>query len=156
MTRIDFYLLPEAAAPANGSVMAACKLCDKATSSGLRVYVHAPDAAQAEDLDGALWSFRQGSFIAHEKYLGQSIQDPQPMVLLGTMEPPSTHENVLINLGAEVPLFFSRFERVLEIVEGDAAKRAKSRERYKFYKDRGYELNTLEQNAEGGWKKRSK
>lgn len=156
MTRIDFYLLPETANAADGSVMAACKLCDKATSGGHRVYVHAPDAAQAENLDGALWSFRQGSFIAHEKYLGQSIQDPQPMVLMGVVEPPSTHEGILINLGAEVPLYFSRFERVLEIVEGDAAKRAKSRERYKFYKDRGYELNTFEQNAEGQWKQRAK
>lgn len=156
MTRVDFYLLPETAGPADGAVMAACKLCDKATSSGLRVYIYTPDATQAENLDGALWSFRQGSFIAHEKYLGQSIQDPQPMVLMGTIEPPATHEAVLINLGTEVPLFFSRFERVLEIVDGDAGKRAKSRERYKFYKDRGYELNTLEQNAEGGWTQKKK
>ena len=156
MTRIDFYLLPEVAGTADGSVMATCKLCDKATSSGHRVYVHIPDAAQAENLDGALWSFRQGSFIAHEKYIGQSLQDPQPMVLMGSVEPPSTHESILINLGAEVPLYFSRFERVLEIVEGDTAKRTKSRERYKFYKDRGYELNTYEQNAEGGWKQRAK
>ncbi|MGH8541986.1 MAG: DNA polymerase III subunit chi [Stenotrophobium sp.] len=157
MTRIDFYLLPESvgpAGPAEGPVVAACKLCDKATGAGQRVYVNVPDAALAEQLDGSLWSVRQGSFIAHEKYLDRPIEEPQPMVLLGSSEPPETHHNILINLGLEVPLFFSRFERVLEIVEGDATKRAKSRERYKFYKDRGYELNTFEQNAEGGWKQR--
>jgi DNA polymerase-3 subunit chi len=156
MTRVDFYLLPETAGPTDNVVMATCRLCDKATTGGHRVYVHTPDAAQEEALDGSLWSFRQGSFIAHEKYRGQSIQDPQPMVLMGMAEPPATHEGILINLAADVPLFFSRFERVLEIVEGDAAMRAKSRERYKFYKDRGYELNTFEQTAEGSWKQRSK
>ena len=154
MTRIDFYILPDSTSPADSSVAAACKLCDKATGAGHKVYVHAPDAALAESLDGALWSFRQGSFIAHEKYHGQKIEEPQPMALIGANEPPETHQGILINLGLEVPAFFSRFERVLEIVEGDSAKRSKSRERYKFYKDRGYELNTFEQNAEGGWKQR--
>jgi len=154
VTRVDFYLLPDGSGPADGSVMATCKLCDKATSSGLKVYVHTADATLAENLDGALWSFRQGSFIAHEKHHGQSYEDPQPLVLIGSVEPPETHHNIMINLSAEVPAFFSRFERVLEIVDGDPALRAKSRERFKFYRDRGYELNTFEQNAEGAWTQR--
>ena len=140
MTRIDFYLLPDGSDAASGSVMATCKLCDKATSVGHKVYVHTPDAAVAENLDGALWSFRQGSFIAHEKHTGQSYEDPQPMVLIGAGEPPESHHGVMVNLGREVPAFFSRFERVLEIVDADATARAKSRERYKFYRERGYEL----------------
>lgn len=154
MTRIDFYLLPDGSGQAESSVMAACKLCDKATGTGRKVYVHTTDAAQAESLDGALWSFRQGSFIAHEKHNGQSHEDPQPLVLIGAIEPPETHHHIMINLSTEVPAFFSRFERVLEIVDGDPALRAKSRERFKFYRDRGYELNTFEQNAEGGWAQR--
>jgi DNA polymerase-3 subunit chi len=48
----------------------------------------------------------------------------------------------MINLAAEVPAFFSRFERVLEVVDGDASRRAQSRSRFKFYRDRGYELAT--------------
>ena len=153
MTRVDFYILPEQAA--DGAVMTACKLCDKATGAGLKVYIHAPDAALAEELDGALWSFRQGSFIAHEKYLGKAPGAPLPSALIGDLEPPATHHGAMINLGAAVPSFFSRFERVLEIVPGDAASRASCRERYKFYRDRGYELKTYEQTAEGGWKQRA-
>lgn len=154
MTRIDFYLLPDGSDAASGSVMATCKLCDKATSVGHKVYVHTADAAVTENLDGALWSFRQGSFIAHERHNGQSYEDPQPMVLIGSVEPPETHHGIMINLSTEVPTFFSRFERVLEIVDGEPSLRAKSRERFKFYRDRGYELNTFEQNAEGGWTQR--
>lgn len=149
MTRIDFYLLPEGSA--EGVVMTACKLCDKATSAGMKVYVNAPDGAVAEDLDGALWSFRQNSFISHEKWLGRALEEPMPEVLIGELEPPASHSAAMVNLGLEVPTFFSRFERVLEVVSGEPAQRAKCRERFKFYRDRGYELKMFEQTAEGGW-----
>ena len=142
MTRIDFYVLPEAAeagAKPDGAVITACKLCDKAAIAGQRTYVFAPVAAQADALDSALWSFRQGCFIAHER-LGAPLSSPLPMVLIGAAEPPAEYQGVMINLSLEVPPFFSRFERVLEIVDGDTAERARSRERYKFYRDRGYEL----------------
>lgn len=157
MTRIDFYLLPEDAGPAAGAVMTACKLCDKAVGAGHRVYVHVPDAALADDFDGALWSFRQGGFIAHERHDGQAaLAEPLPAVLIGRGEPPTSHQAVMLNLGLEVPDCFSRFERVLEIVAGDPEGRAKSRERFKFYRDRGYELKTYEQTPEGGWTLRTK
>lgn len=155
MTRIDFYILPGHAGPADSAVMAACRLCDKAAAAGKRVYVSA-DAALADDFDGALWSFRQGGFIAHERYSGAAIELPLPPVLIGTGEPPDSHHDVLINLATAVPDYFSRFERVLEIVAGDAAQRAAARSHYKFYRDRGYELNTYEQNATGGWTQRTR
>lgn len=146
VTRIDFYILPDAApakapAPGGNAVMTACKLCDKAASAGQRVYVYTPDTAIADAMDSALWSFRQGSFVAHERHTGAAV-DPLPAVLIGGTEPPASHHAVLINFGESVPDFFSRFERVLEIVDGDAAQRAASRERYKFYRDRGYELGS--------------
>ncbi|MFC4251915.1 DNA polymerase III subunit chi [Sinimarinibacterium flocculans] len=155
MTRIDFYILPESAGPADSPVITACRLCEKAVGAGLRIYAHVDDRTTAEGFDGALWSFRQGGFIAHERYDGQAIEAPLPPVLIGSAEPPDTHHDVLVNLGTEVPDFFSRFERVLEIVAGDAAQRAASRTHYKFYRDRGYELNTFEQSADGGWTRRS-
>ncbi|HEY9547366.1 MAG TPA: DNA polymerase III subunit chi [Solimonas sp.] len=142
MTRIDFYILPEGGGPGGSPVMTACKLCDKATAGGHRVYAHVPDPVTAEDLDGALWSFQQGGFLAHERYDGEPLDEPLPSVLIGAVEPPETHHGVMLNLGLEVPDWFSRFERVLEIVAADAEGRAKSRERYKFYRDRGYELAT--------------
>jgi DNA polymerase-3 subunit chi len=141
MTRVDFYVLPEGAGPPEGAAMTACKLCDKAAAAGKRIYVYAPDPALADTVDSLLWSFRQGSFVAHER-LAPALAEPLPAALIGGAEPPEPYQDVMINLGADVPPFFSRFERVLEIVDGDAAQRAKSRERFKFYRDRGYELAT--------------
>lgn len=143
MTRVDFYILPEGATP-EVALLTACKLCDKAVAAGLRVYVHAQEPRLVEDLDGALWSFRQGAFIAHERYLGRSLEEPLPAVLIGDAEPPESHQGALLNLGADVPAFFSRFERVLELVSGSSVERARSRERYKDYRDRGYPLETHE------------
>lgn len=151
MTRVDFYLL---SAAAGNTVAAVCRLCEKAVTAGNRLYLHTPDGGLADEVDGALWSFKQGGFIAHERHTGAAIEDPQPPVLIGAIEPPATHRGVMINLGDEVPDWFSSFERVLEVVPEDAALRAKSRERFRYYRERGYELKTYEQTAEGGWQAR--
>ena len=49
---------------------------------------------------------------------------------------------VLINLQAEPPPFFSRFERLAEIVGIDEEDAVAARARYRFYRERGYELRT--------------
>jgi DNA polymerase-3 subunit chi len=49
---------------------------------------------------------------------------------------------VLVNLRAEWPPFFGRFERLIEIVSTDEDDRSRARERYKFYRDRGYQIRT--------------
>lgn len=142
MTRIDFYILSDEFAAATSHVLTACKLCDKATATGKRVFVYVPEAATADQLDSALWTFRQGSFIAHERQAATALEAPLPAVLIGADEPPADYDGVMINLGLDVPPFFSRFERVLEIVDANPAARQGSRTRYKFYRDRGYELAT--------------
>lgn len=53
-------------------------------------------------------------------------------------------EELLINLDSDVPLFFSRFHRLAEIVANSEDVKDKARQRYKFYKERGYSLITHE------------
>ena len=50
--------------------------------------------------------------------------------------------DVLINLAGSVPSFFGRFERVAEIVDQSDAQKQVARERYRFYRDRGYALQS--------------
>ena len=63
-------------------------------------------------------------------------------VLIGHVDAPESINQVLINLDAAVPMFFSRFERVVEIVNQDETLRQQARDRFKFYRDRGYDLQT--------------
>ena len=139
MTRVDFYVLPDASD--EGPLPTACRLCEKAAGAGKRVHVHAPDDDVAREFDRLLWIYKQGGFIAHER-VGAS-QDPAPAaVLIGGDEPLPSHLDVLVNLADAVPAFYERFERVLEIVAGDAAMRSQSRARFKFYRDAGLSPET--------------
>ncbi|HEX7381648.1 MAG TPA: DNA polymerase III subunit chi [Nevskiaceae bacterium] len=147
MTRIDFYLLTDTGTRA--AIDVTCRLCDKAAARGKRVYVHSVEADTVDELDAALWSFRQGSFIAHERYTGEVDAAAPPAVLLGHLPPPDEYRSVMINLAAETPAFFSQFERVLEVVSGDARVRAAARKRFRFYRDRGYALEIHELGANG-------
>jgi len=139
MTRVDFYIL-ESAAPDAGALVA-CRLAEKAYGLGHRVYIHADDGASARELDELLWTYRAGSFVPHGLYDPQAEPAPAP-VLIGAEEGPEGHADVLINLAGEVPMFFSRFERVAEVISGDAEARQRGRERFRFYRERGYDLET--------------
>ncbi|TDY01641.1 DNA polymerase III subunit chi [Thiohalophilus thiocyanatoxydans] len=138
MTRVDFYIVEDNRAQARQRL--ACRLAEKAYTLNHTVYIHADDRQQAEQLDQLLWTFRDGSFIPH------SLQDDkvasQAAIVIGCDDEPKEHNQVLINLGETVPPFFSRFERVAELITGDEQARQAGRERFRFYRDRGYELNT--------------
>lgn len=116
-----------------------CRLTEKVIRSGSPLYIHLQDEQQAQELDKLLWTFSQGSFIPHDIWQGDSLTEETP-VLLGHIAPPDEHHTVLINMATAVPGFFSRYERVLEIV--DPADPEPGRNRYKYYKERGYPMET--------------
>ena len=116
--------------------MFTCRLIDKAYRQGCCIYIHAESAKQAEELDELLWTFRADRFIPHA-LLESGAQAP---VHIGCGDDPGEHQDVMINLSGGIPHFFSRFERVTEIVPQDAGKRSKARSNFRFYKDRGYPL----------------
>jgi DNA polymerase-3 subunit chi len=62
-----------------------------------------------------------------------------PVVINHDGEKFPDHE-LLISLHKQTVNFFSRFERVIEIVSMDEEDSRLGRERFKFYKDRGYEM----------------
>lgn len=138
MTRIDFYVLPDADAAERERF--ACRLADIAYRRGQRVYVHAQSPEQARRLDNLLWTFQAGSFVPHALYPpGDAGETP---VLIGHEEAPEHDHEVLINLTPTVPSFFSRFERLAEVVNQDPSVKDAGRQRFRFYRDRGYALQT--------------
>lgn len=139
MTQVDFYVLEQPGVPAQHQVV--CKVADKAYRSGHRVYVYAEDSQQVRDIDQLLWTFSQGSFTPHEIFDGKTGDQTSP-ILIGDIEAPDTWHEVLISLSDQVPPFFSRFERVIEIVGGDEQQKKNARERFRFYRDRGYALES--------------
>ena len=138
MTKVDFYLLGTGN---NSRALFACRLAEKVWRLGHRVYLLAADSPAANQLDELLWTFSQGSFVPHALYRQEEDADNHP-VLIGHAEPPAALSDVLISLSAEVPAWFSRFTRVVEMVGASEDDKARARERFRFYRERGYPLET--------------
>ncbi len=144
MTRIDFYILANQKAEA--AEHTACRLAEKAYGLKHSIYIHASSRQQAMQLDKLLWTFRDGSFVPHQLHNSDANADSPIIIGHQTCSDAelAAHHQLLINLDQTVPPFFSRFERVAEIVSGDETQRTQARERFKFYRERGYELQTHE------------
>ncbi|OUR92096.1 DNA polymerase III subunit chi [Cycloclasticus sp. 44_32_T64] len=137
MTRIDFYVLPDASIQQQH--VFACRLAQKASKQGHRVYIHTESAEQSKELDDLLWSFSPTSFVPHTIKADECAKNP---VYINHSGDPLDIHDVLINLTAQTPDCFGRFERLAELVNQDEAIKQAGRERFKFYKSRGYPLNT--------------
>jgi DNA polymerase-3 subunit chi len=136
MTQIDFYVLQPGAAGSRW--LLACRLAEKAYQQGRRVFLQTDSADAAHRVDRLLWTFRDGSFLPHG-LMGETDPRRTP-VMIGHGDVGGDEQEVLINLSADVPPFFSRFERVIEALDQDQATLDAGRRRFRFYRDRGYPL----------------
>jgi len=132
MTTIDFYThVPD-------RLDVAAKIIAKAHAAHGSVRVLTPDAATTDALDRRLWLLPPTSFLPHCT-LDSPLAAETPIWIGHSLEHAGPAA-VLVNLHPAPPPFFSRFERLAEIVGTDEADAAAGRERWKFYKERGYEM----------------
>ncbi len=134
MTEVLFYT------NAADKLHAACQLSSKAFSRKMRVMILTPEAQVTEKLSRLLWSTPAIGFNPHCR-AADRLAAITPIIIDHASEP-VVHEEVLINLCPEMPSYFSRFQRLVEIVTADHEDRALARERYRFYRDRGYDITT--------------
>jgi DNA polymerase-3 subunit chi len=116
----------------------ACRLLRKAWGAGSKVVVTA-DTALLRELDAALWTFSPLDFIPHCYDAPAPVRERTPIVLAETLHD-APHVEVLLNLGAQVPQGFERFERLIEVVCADEADLQQGRMRWKHYASRGYAM----------------
>jgi DNA polymerase-3 subunit chi len=116
-----------------------CRLLRKALASGARVMVTAPSSV-LQQLDRLLWTFSQLDFIAHARLSeDHKVVTASPVILSESLDG-SPHQQVVLNLGDEVPAGFEKFERLIDIVGLDEADRQLARARWKFLADKGYAI----------------
>ena len=134
MTRIDFHV------NAADKIGYGCRLVRKIYRARQHVVVCCDDPARLSAFDAALWTFSPQDFVPHV-LASDALAAETPVVLTTDPGPLAWHE-VLVNLGDRTPEGFARFERLIEVVGTDASDRDRGRERYRFYRDRGYPLET--------------
>jgi len=134
MTEVLFY------ANADNKLQTACTLTAKALGRGMRVMLFTPDSATTERLSKLIWSAPATGFVPHCRSADRLA--PVTPVIVDHVAEPLIHDQVLVNLCELTPPFFSRFQRLVEIVGTEEVDLEAARARFRFYRDRGYEIRT--------------
>lgn len=132
MTSIDFYF------NAADKLQVACRLAAKAIAQDKRLLIYAPQPDAAQRIDRMLWTWPATGFVPHCAAHDAAAADTP--VLIASVPEALAACQVLLNLDAATPPAFERFERLLEIVSVEDEDRRAARERYRFYRERGYSI----------------
>ncbi len=140
MTRIDFHI------GVNHRVHYACRVIRKARKTNMRAVVYAAQAERLAQFNQALWTFSALDFVPHV-YAGSPLAAGTP-VILAPDAASAPDSDVLLTLDDDAPpdfeKFFSRYERVIEVVSCDDDDRQRARTRFKAYRERGFQPNAIE------------
>ncbi len=134
MTEILFY------AHVENKFHTACEISHKVLRSKRKMLVFAQDESAAAKIDRLLWATPPLGFLPH-----CSVEHPlavETPIVISSDANKLAYDDVLLNLHDDIQPFFSRYQRVIEIVSTDPTDAAAARARYKFYKDRGYAITS--------------
>jgi DNA polymerase III subunit chi len=132
MTTIDFYT------NVGEPLKLVAKLVAKAWRMHGNVRVLTPDAKTTAALDRLLWLDPPLAFLPHCR-MESPIAAETPIWIDETLDHAGPAA-VLVNLHPEPPPFFSRFERLAEIVGASEDDLLAGRARFRFYRERGYDM----------------
>ena len=136
MTRIDFYFNV-----ANKSQLVA-DLVQTALNKRRQVTILAADEPAASQLSSDLWQAKPESFLPNVR--ANALHAAATPVLIGLQGDDLMQDDMLINLTNTEPSFFSRFTHLIELVSEDEQDKMAARVRFKFYRDRGYEIKSTD------------
>lgn len=145
MTTIDFYF------NAADRFQVACRLAGKALAQRKRLLIYAPQPDTAQRIDRILWTWPATGFVPH-CFAQDPLATETPVLIAADDAAPDAGE-LLLNLDTSCPPHFERFERLLEVVGQDDDARRAGRERYRYYRDRGYPIrnhNLVQEKTRGG------
>jgi DNA polymerase-3 subunit chi len=139
MTRVEFYF------NVADKFEKTAELCEKALVKGRQLTVYTQDEAMSDDVQKSLWQHSASSFLANSKV--DEVNSQFSPILVDSKGENLLQDDVLINLQTAQPLFFSRFRYLVELVGNEEADKAAARVRFRFYKDRGYDIKSTDATA---------
>lgn len=136
MTRVEFYF------NVADKFVKTAELCEKALVKGRQLTVYTQNEAMSEDVQKSLWHHSPSSFLANSKV--DEVNSQFSPIIIDSQGENLLQDDVLINLQTVQPLFFSRFRYLVELVGNEEADKALARARFRFYKDRGYDIKSTD------------
>jgi len=108
------------------------------------VHIHCDDIAQANALSDALWAHSQSCFLANEVLTEpKSTSSKASPITLSDNIAFAAHFGTLLYSGSKEPEHISRFHKYCFIVPASEETKTLARQRYKFFKQRGYPLQHI-------------
>lgn len=142
--RIDFHFNVE------HRLQYACRVVRRARQAGCRVLLYTRDADRLARIDTALWTFSALDFVPHV-HVASPLAARTPVLLASSLDQHSGGD-VLLNLDDEVPPQMTgladRFARLIEVVSRDDDERSRARERFRAYREAGFEPQAHDRSSE--------
>ncbi len=139
MVQINFYALTDTAHESEAAKLElVCRIVEKATSLGHRIYIRTESEAQSRLLDKLLWEFKSTSFLPHEI----SSEPANNKICISHEQPPEQFDDALINLHQEPVAEPRRLARLNELVGPDQKSLQAGREHFRAYKALGLDIET--------------
>ncbi len=136
MTRIEFFF------NVTDKLLKTAELCEKALHKNRELVIFTQDDVMNANLEQALWQQSATSFLAS---INPSLSTkPHCAIFVTDTAHNLAKDDILINLQTAHPPFFSRFRYVAELVGDDEADKAAARLKFRFYRDRGYEIKSTD------------
>lgn len=135
MPRADFYLIDKPRFR-DDPLLLVCELARRAFAAEQPTLILARSPEQAEELDTKLWEFDEDAFLPHQ--LAGDEDDALTPILIVTPGVETDPRPLVVNLRDDCAP--GPFDRVLEVVSADEAERLGSRERWKRYREAGFEV----------------
>lgn len=136
MTRVEFFFnVPDKLAKA-------AELCEKAVAKGRKLTIFTQDETMSSEMQKRLWQHSALSFLPNST--PEQSASEFAAIIVDSVGKNLLQDDVLINLQEQHPPFFSRFRYLVELVGADEADKVHARARFRFYKDRGYEIKSTD------------
>lgn len=146
MKKVIFYLIEnQNQANAAGELLyekLACQKIVEAWQTKLRILVTCQDQVQAERIDEYLWQLNTDSFVPHN-LAGEGLRGGSPVEISWPQKRSNGNRQLLINLQEQFPEFSGVYHDVIDFVPSDERLKLLARERYKTYKEAGFNLKTI-------------
>ena len=140
LTRIDFYY------DVQNTLLFASRITrklyyEKIVTTKRPLVIRCRNGFHCEEVGDSLNHFSKKDFLPHARFSDVNAC-MSPIILLETSQIPLWANDivVLLNLDSKIEITFSSYSRVIEIVDQTETNRQKGRQKYKFYKERGYEV----------------
>ena len=138
MTQVEFFF------NVDNKLAKTSELCEKALAKGRELMVFTPGVVMNEAVQAALWQHSATSFLASSDLAALMPHSP---ITVSHEHESLSKDDVLINLHDQHPPFFSRFRYLAELVGSGDDDKAVARLKFRFYRDRGYDIKSTDMRA---------